>query len=99
MAVRVVYFLESVQVEKQKAELACGALGSLNLGVNNLNQMAIISQPRERIFGGLLPQTILQLALLGNIFNDDLVTVFLAVGTNSASAKPNLQRRPILSSP
>jgi len=61
--------------------------------------MAIISQPRERIFGGLLPQAILQLALLGNIFNDDLVTVFLAIGGNSAAAKPNLQRCAILSPP
>src|ERR1700683_4704645 len=42
---------------------------------------------------------ILQLALLGDVFNDNLVTFLLALSADLASAEPNLQRRTVFSFP
>src|SRR5450631_1316190 len=61
--------------------------------------MAVVRQPGQRIFCGLLTQMILELALLGDVLDDDLVTAALPVVAHFASAEPNSERRAILSFP
>src|SRR5579862_2735820 len=61
--------------------------------------MAVISKAGKGVFGGLLPQMILEPALLGNVFYDDLEAIFFTRGTDFASAEPDLEDGAILLSP
>jgi hypothetical protein len=64
---------------QEQCEFTSGAFGSLNLGVKDFYEVSVIGQARQRVLGRLLPQMILQLALLSDIFNDNLVTGLLAL--------------------
>src|SRR5882757_11329931 len=60
--------------------------------------MAVVGQSCEWVASRLLTQVILQLALFGNIFSDDLIGVQLALLTHDfLSADPDLQGCAVLS--
>ena len=61
--------------------------------------MAVVRQAGQGVFGGLLAQIILQLALLGDVLDDDFVTASLVCVADLASAEPNFQGRAVLPLP
>ena len=87
VAETIVDLFQAVQIEEQKCELTRGALGALDLIVHGFHQMAVVREARQRIFGRLLTQMILELALLRDVFNDDFVTFRLALIFDRAAAE------------
>src|SRR5450755_3896240 len=99
MTKSIIYLLQSIKVKEQKRELTRCALGTLDLSVNGFHQMAVVGQSGQRILGCLLTQMILELALLGDVLDDDLVTVDLALVADLTSAEPHFQGRAIFMVP
>ena len=95
MSEPIVDLFQSVQIQEEQGELTRGALGPLDLSVQSFDQLAVIGEPGERVLGGLLAQVILELALLGDILDDDFVSRSLVRVADFASAEADFQDRAV----
>src|SRR5580704_12286381 len=100
MAVAVVNFFQSVQVKQEQRKLPLRALGSLDLAVEHVYQLAVVRKTRQRILGRLLTEMIFQLTLFCDVFGYYLVTVELPfAAADFPSAEADLQARAVPSLP
>ena len=73
MAVAVVQLLQAIHVEKQQRKFPAGAIRTPDFHVQRINQVTIICQSGKGIARCLPAQVVLQFALFGNVFHNDLV--------------------------
>src|SRR5437016_3379756 len=100
MAVAVVDLLQSIQVKQQQGKLPRRALGTLDFHIQHFRKMTVVGQSCQWVASRLLTQTILQLALFGDILSDDLIGVQLALLTQDfLSGESDFRRCVILPLP
>src|SRR6266566_2190099 len=100
MSVAVVDSFQIIQVEEQQGKLPARALAALDFQIEHIYEVAIVGQTGQRIAGCLPTEVILQLALSGDVFGNDLVGFQLApLAENFSPAEPDLHDRMVLSLP
>src|SRR6266699_470447 len=86
MSIAVVDSFQSVHVKEQQGKLPARAFTSLDLQIQHIHKVPIVSQTGQRIACCLTAEVILQLPSPGDVFGDNLVGFELAMLAEDVAA-------------